>query len=283
MNKNDSIGRARFIVDMHTHSNNSHDGKCTVAEMAKAAREKGLNGICITDHCDVMLSDTVDVASKTKCSVNDAKNADNKYGVRVFCGIEIGETYWNQPVTDKILSMCSYDAVIGSVHTLDKAGWDISYSQIDFSLYTEAELYDFFNVYLDNVNKMLDTLNFDILAHLTCPLRYINGRYKRNVDATRFADKIETILKRITERKIALEINTSEIDQGINATMPYDWIIKRYFELGGELITLGSDAHTTNNIGKGFDKAFCMLKSMGVEHYYCYENRIPQRCDVLLP
>ena len=275
--------KANMLVDMHTHSNNSHDGKCTVDEMAKAAREKGLDGICITDHCDIMLFNNMDITSMTQRSVNDSKNADGKYGVRVFCGIEIGETYWNQAATDKILSMCSYDAVIGSVHTLDKAGWDISYSQIDFSKYSDAELNDFFNVYLDNVNKMLDTLDFDILAHLTCPLRYINGRYKRNLDAMLFNDKIENILIRIIELKIALEINTSEIDQGINSTMPYDWIIKRYFELGGDLITLGSDAHTTNNIGKGFFNVIDMLKDIGVKHYYRYENRIPQRCDVLLP
>lgn len=266
--------------DMHTHSDNSHDGSFSVADMAKSAKEKGVEGICITDHCDIFLCKDEDVALRTKKSVSAALEADNKYGVRVLHGIEIGESYWYPEYTDKILSMCSYDAIIGSVHSIDNEKWNIPYARIDFSCWSADELYRFMDIYFDNMNKMLDMLDFDILAHLTCPLRYINGKYGRNIDATRFFDEISGILERIIKRKIALEINTSETDRKLNATMPYEWIIDMYVKLGGSIVTIGSDAHITSDVGKEFDKAVNIVKNAGLDCYYYFENRHPVACTL---
>ena len=176
--------------------------------------------------------------------------------------------------------MCSYDAIIGSVHSIDNEKWNIPYARIDFSCWSADELYRFMDIYFDNMNKMLDMLDFDILAHLTCPLRYINGKYGRNIDATRFSDEISGILERIIKRKIALEINTSETDRKLNATMPYEWIIDMYVKLGGSIVTIGSDAHITRNVGKGFDKAVNIVKNAGLDCYYYFENRRPVACTL---
>lgn len=264
--------------DMHTHSNNSHDGKFSVTDMAKSAKQMEIDGICITDHCDVFLAGLENVEYRTQKSVEDAMAADNKYGVRVLHGIEIGESWWNKEFANKMLKLCDYDAIIGSVHSIDCEKWNMPYSGIDFSGWSDDELYRFMSMYFDDVSKMLDFLDFDILAHLTCPLRYINGKYNKNIDLSRFCGEINDILDTIINRGIALEINTSEIDRALNTTMPYEWIIDMYVKLGGCIVTIGSDAHITSDLGKGFDKATEILKKLGLKSYFYFENRKPIEC-----
>lgn len=264
--------------DMHTHSNNSHDGKFSVTDMAKSAKINGIDGICITDHCDVFLAGIENVEYHTQKSVKEAIAADNKYGVRVLHGVEIGESWWNKEFANKMLNFCNYDAIIGSVHSIDCENWNMPYSRIDFSGWSDDELYSFMSIYFDNMNKMLDFLDCDILAHLTCPLRYINGKYGKNIDLLRFCGEINDILGIIIKRRIALEINTSETDRALNATMPYEWIIDMYVKLGGNIVTIGSDAHIASDVGKGFDKAMEILKKIGLKSYFYFENRKPIEC-----
>ena len=111
----------------------------------------------------------------------------------------------------------------------------------------------------------------DVLAHLTCPLRYINGKYKRNVSSRRYEEKIIEILKYIIENAIAMEINTSGIGNGF--LMPDEWIIKKFKDMGGYLITLGSDTHMSQNVGNGFGEALERLKKYGFVNCYYYKNR----------
>ena len=101
----------------------------------------------------------------------------------------------------------------------------------------------------------------DVLAHLTCPLRYINGKYKRNVSSRRYEEKIIEILKYIIENAIAMEINTSGIGNGF--LMPDEWIIKKFKDMDGYLVTLGSDTHMSQNVGNGFGEVLEILKEYG--------------------
>ena len=123
--------------------------------------------------------------------------------------------------------------------------------------------------------EMIKTTDFDVLSHLTCPLRYISGKYGIAVDLKKFADKTDIILKEIINRGVALEINTSCLDTNYNALMPDIPIIERYKELGGYLLTLGSDAHIAERIAHGFDYALCELSRLEFKNIYYYKNRKP--------
>ena len=113
--------------------------------------------------------------------------------------------------------------------------------------------------------------------HLTCPLRYINGKYGRDIDISEFNTYINTILKNIISRNIALEIKTSGLNTPFNELMPNISIIKHYKELGGHLITVAGDAHVPQNIGSGFTQTIKILKTLGFDSYYYFKKRRPQK------
>lgn len=173
------------------------------------------------------------------------------------------------------MSKYTFDVIIGSVHAARYDGLEMPYSQIDFGKLSDEVIREYLTVYFDDVLEMVSTEDVDIAAHITCPLRYIIGKYERNVDCRDFRDKIEQILDCIIRRKIALEVNTSGLVTGSKycRTMPEEWIIEEYKKRGGKLVTVGSDAHVTENASLSFDKAYEILKKYGFESCYYYENR----------
>ena len=113
------------------------------------------------------------------------------------------------------------------------------------------------------------------MSHLTLILRYVSGKYKIKVDLDEFLPIIDQILKTLISREKALEFNTSEFEN--IGFMPNEEIIKRYRSFGGELITIGTDAHLPENMDYGFREAVNVLKSCGFNGYYYYKNRKPQK------
>ena len=115
--------------------------------------------------------------------------------------------------------------------------------------------------------------SFDILAHITYPSRYINGKFARAEDLHRYDDKICEILKLAIKRDVALEVNTSNLKTAYPFIMPDEKILKMYFELGGKLLTIGSDAHNVDGLCCGFSKTFETLKNIGFSELYYFKNR----------
>lgn len=268
--------------DMHTHSKNSHDSECDVFDMRAAAYGNGLAGFAVTDHCDIEYYETVDLDGLIKSSAADAKAADNESDMTVLRGTEIGEGFWHRNVTEGIIEKFDFDVIIGSVHAVQFKDYDMPYSQIDFSKMGAEKLQKYLDKYFDDMISMIEACDFDILAHLTCPLRYINGKYHMNADCKKYKDKIERILRYIIDRKIALEINTSCVYDGSGycELMPEEWIIQMYKDMGGYLITTGSDAHIAKNSANSFDMLYKKLKEMGFKNTYYYKNRFAVQCAI---
>ncbi len=271
-------------ADTHTHTNRSHDSQCSIDSLALSAVRKGIDIVTVTNHCDIMDHPYPDALNSTINSVRDSISANSKYEgrVRLLRGAEIGEGFTNPSLTEKILTACDYDAIIGSSHAVRWRGLDkVYYAVIDFSVYSENELHEYLDAYFDDVLHMLKTLPCDIMAHLTCPLRYINGKYHRGITLERHMNKITGILEYIIKHGIAMEINTSGIGGFFGELMPDTEIIKLYHDMGGYLITIGSDSHTENNVGNGFDYLFRKLKELGIKNYFYFENRIPIQCRII--
>ncbi len=263
-----------FIADMHTHSKHSHDSVCPIKDMAEAQLRAGVAMFAVTDHCDIEHFETRDLDRIIGDSVSDAEKSEREIdGVEILCGVEIGEGFWHKEVTERIIAANSYDVIIGSVHAVKFTDYEMPYSTIDFAEMGRELAGKYLDGYLDDVLKMTDSHELDILAHLTCPLRYMNGKYGLGIDCRQYREKIEKILKRIIEREIALEINTSCRGSAYNEFMPEEWIVALYRELGGSLVTLGSDAHMASNASHSFDDAIKMLKSNGFEQAYYYKKR----------
>ena len=271
-----------MLCDMHIHSKTSHDGCETVENVAKACIENNISAFAITDHCDIQLCDEIDVFSLVKESVRETEEIKEKYKgkINALVGIEIGEAIWNLDYAKRILQSFNFDVVIGSVHAVRYEGFYDAYSTIDFSTFTDQMLNEYINLYLDELLETLKSIKVDIMAHLTCPLRYINGKYKRCLNSRDFESKITKILEYIIENQIAMEINTSGINSPFGTLMPERWIIEKFKNMGGHRIALGSDAHTKERVGNGFGKTTALLKSLGFDSYCYFENRKIKYCSL---
>ena len=266
------------MADMHTHSRNSHDSQCPVADMAEAEIGQKMQAFAVTDHCDILDYPRIDVVDVIRGSLAEAGQQE-RADIKVLRGVEIGDGIWNPKVMEQVLALTDYDVVIGSVHTVRYKEYRNAYSHIDFSKMMTEDIYGYLDLYFEDVLKTMERVPCDIMAHLTCPLRYIVGKYGREVDITCFDDKIDEILRLIIARGIALEVNTSSL-LTCSWTMPDQRILRRYRELGGYLVTLGSDAHVASHAAGSFPEAVAMLERIGFNNIYYFEQRRAIPCAI---
>ena len=124
--------------------------------------------------------------------------------------------------------------------------------------------------------RLRDKWNYtDSLAHLTYPLRYISGKYGIKVDLTKFDDVINTIFETLIYNKKALELNVSTLNTYHHEPMPTAALIKRFHDMGGKYVTVGTDSHRTATVCDNIDKGYEILQSCGYEHFTIFVKHEP--------
>lgn len=260
-----------FFADQHTHSDNSPDGECSVNEMCAAAASKKIDCIALTDHCeiDTFVADGYNLSYR-EAFLSVCKARDTfKNKIKVNVGIELAQATQNTAIAEEVIGL-PYDIVIGSTHALP--GMQDFY----FLDYKNKDVKALFAQYLKEEKRLAEWGKFDTLAHLTYPLRYINGVFGADIKTADFGDEITSVFKEIIKRGISLEINASGLHQEIGETLPDRFCLEIYKSLGGERLTFGSDAHNTENVGKDIDKAVSLAKDIGFTYYCVYNKRKPQ-------
>lgn len=256
------------MFDYHTHSSLSFDSETSALKMAQKAAKIGLKEICFTDHYDCFFNPN-DEMPYIFTKEDYTKTYDNLYveGIKIKKGIEFGLTPWNAGHADEIIK--DIDFVIGSLHYLESG-----------DPYTEEKFWqgrstkEAFRDYLESVyNCVKIHSNFDVLGHLTyvskCPL----NSSKDLVLYKDFRDISDEIMKELVSKGIGMEINTSGIN-AIGAFLPDKDYLARFKELGGEIITVGTDSHDETRIGQYVPEALEIIKD--VFGYVCtFEKRKP--------
>lgn len=261
------------LIDLHTHTDNSFDGHHSTMFLCETAYMKGLRAVAFTDHLemDAFFRDSFDrTAIQSFFEVAKARSAFN--GRLMVCvGAELGQAVYNKPVAEKLLDKMKYDFVIGAIHNLPEVQ-DFYYMNFDDESIDYMEL---LRQYFEWELKLAEWARFDTLAHLTYPLRYIVGNYKKPVDMSKFSEIIDEILITLIKNQKALEINTAGLRQPIGVTSPDESILKRYKELGGKLITIGSDAHYAEHLGAGIEQGYELALKCGFDSVAVYQDRTP--------
>lgn len=259
-------------ADFHMHTEFSTDAEINPERMIQGAIEKGLQTICITDHMDIDFSDDPDEFTfDTKQYLDALKPLQEKYKsvIDVRIGVETGLQPHLGSVLHNYVNKYPFDFVIGSVHLV---GGEDPYSGSVFKKQTDAEAYgQAFEETLANVRKNND---FDVLGHLDYVVRY--GKYQaREYSYYKHADVIDEILKYLISHGKGIELNTAGLKYGLGFAHPHPEILKRYRELGGEIITVGSDAHKPEHIAYDFGEAEKILKQCGFKYYTWFKERKP--------
>lgn len=266
-----------IICDMHTHSDNSFDAKNSVDEMCRAAIDRGLCALAITDHCEAPF-----IRFGADCefgcfdeqipkSFADASEAREKYSgkLKVIRGMELGEPCHDPAATQHALGYADFDFVLASVHNL-KNMQDFYYMN-----YSGVDIDKLLRKYFTELCETAEFPHFDSLSHLTYPLRYIVAGTGKMPDLTRYMDLTDEIFKILIKNKKALEINVSGLFRELKSTLPDETLVRRFRELGGEYITIGTDAHCADMVGKEIEQGIEVAKSAGFSKYCIYENHKP--------
>ncbi len=266
--------------DSHSHTLHSLDAFYSMEKMCSSAVEKGVMGLTVSDHADIFTYENHRSFEMITESVKEIERMQEKYAgrLRVFKGVELGDMYANPNGTKQLMGITQYDVLLGSVHAVPFEDINDYYSQVSFDekSFPQEKINGFLREYFKLVQNMIDTNDFDVVCHLTCPLRYIRRKYGRTVDITAFYPQIETILKSVIKRELALEVNASGFDGEYDPNdsfSPNEDILKMYLSLGGRKITLGSDAHSPDRVANRFDESAEILKGLGFRSYCYFENR----------
>ena len=146
---------------------------------------------------------------------------------------------------------------------------------IEYDKYTEDGIYDLCRQYFEEIYKLCKWGKFDILSHLTYFLRYIKGGYGIDVDTSRYDEIIAESFRVLIENGKGIEINTSGLRQNYGDTFPSLKYVKLFRDLGGELLSIGSDAHTIEDLGKGIADGAEMAKAAGFDRLVYFRKRKP--------
>ena len=262
----------RYISDCHVHSDCSRDAADPTMMMCERASRLGLHALTITDHCECNTYREEEYDRSIRQSFFEAKKAAAVFHDRlhVYCGVELGQPLQNPDAAKDALGACNFDFVLLSLHNL--TGLEDFY-YLDYQTIDVNEVLD---RYFDELLQMAAWNRFDSLAHLTYPLRYITGERGIEVNLKRFREKTDAILEALARNGKALEVNTSGLRQKIGKTMPTKSFVRRFRELGGKYITIGSDAHRWADVGAGIERGLAMIEEAGFRHFTVYVNREPR-------
>lgn len=261
------------IVDLHVHTDNSFDGNHSATFLCEKAEFMDLRALAFTDHCEVdQFKDNRQYEKRIFQAFFEIAKVRSAFRGKllVLNGIELGQPAYDPETAENIINRYDYDQVIGSIHNLR--------NREDFYFmesFTEDETKKYLKEYFDEIINMLQWGNFDVLAHLTYPLRYFYAKSGISVDLNDYKNQIDEILLLAAKKDKALEINTGGLRQPINKLHPEVDVIKRFKELGGKLVTVGSDAHFAEHLAKDIDKAYEAALSAGFDSITFFQRRTP--------
>ena len=266
------------LFDNHNHSQFSFDGQRTSVEAsARAALSAGLGGICFSDHCDHYVPpmkasfedlkpEYFDVAEQ-QAEIGRVQDLLGK-GVKILKGIEIGMYEECHEQIRNVLDSNSFDQVLASVHYIQQT--DPYYG----GYYEGKDWKQAYGGYLETIYKEMTWLgDFDIMGHYDYIVRYApypvtSIRYRD------FSDIFDEMFRYLIYEGKALEINTKSYEGHRGRIVELDHnVLLRYREMGGEIISLGSDSHEPSRVGAGFPNFAGLLKSLGFRWTAHYEQR----------
>ena len=262
-----------MYYDYHMHSSFSHDSNTPMDFMIKRSVELFLKEICFTEHVDygvIVDGKEIDINIDYNDYFSKLSYFKNLYedSITIKKGIEMG---LQQHILDKCVKDINnneFDFVIASIHSINK------YELIKGEFYknkTQTEAYrQYYETLYDIIKKFK---SYSILGHLDIIKRY--GDLDNIVDDKIFSDIIDEILKIVIYEGKGIEVNTSCFRYKLPDLTPSKYILKRYKDLGGEIITTGSDSHNPSQIACKFKMIYQNLKDMGYKYICTFDKMKP--------
>ncbi len=265
-----------YCSDYHLHTLVSSDSPASLEQQAQAALHAGLNEICVTDHWNLLdqLANPLPHTRDWSDSIRYCRQARQQFGDRleIRLGIEVGNGEIDPDGISIGLSQAGddLDFVIGSLHNMSLGSGGLGIYTAAKRCQTIDEGKALLDDYLNTLAALAATDTFDVLGHVIYPLRYLPFEWHLTLHP--YQEQLRELFRILIETGRGIEVNTSQ------GSTVQEWtpILNLYRDCGGELITVGSDAHIPSQVGAAFGDTYQLLKSLGFRWHATYRGRKPQ-------
>ncbi len=260
-----------FLSDYHTHTRFSIDGEAEIYDSCRAAIAKGFSEIAFTDHEDIYSLQKYDYVLNCAELYPALLEAREHFcgQLRVVIGAELGQPMANPAAARNFIrEHPELDFIIGSIHNMEH---DLDVYYYNFRKHAPAQVYDH---YLDRLMELASDYDYDVIGHITYPLRYM-AEAGFAIDMHPFLEKIEALYRTVVRRGKGIELNVSGLRQSMQTTMPTPMLLKLYRDCGGEILTIGSDAHRACDVGSFIRTGQEIALECGFTTVTSFENRRP--------
>ena len=256
-------------ADYHVHSI-SPDAGVPMEKMCKSAIKKGLEEIAFTDHYEFYAHGIVTEhfhEEYLRQYWRSLERCREKFEGQLVIrqGLEIGQMHLCPEKALKIICAYPFDFIIGSLHKIE----NIDVSQME---YTEKTMPRIAEAYYRHLLRLSEVGEFDCLGHLDLIKRH-SAKNGLPDYYDRYEKEITRILKNLIARGKGMEINTSGIRQEAGESMPSLKTVKLFADLGGTMVTVGSDAHKPEDVAADFHEAEKLLKEAGIREVTGFKRR----------
>lgn len=258
------------MYDFHLHSNFSIDSTASMEDMVVSGINNNLKSMCFTDHMDLeSTSKLIDIQFRPEDYFKNIKKVKYRYmqDIEVLGGVEIGMQPHLKDRYDNIIESSPFDFVIMSIHNVK--GKDIVIDEVFKDTAPSTILKDYYQAMYESVQTFE---NYDVLGHIDFVDRYIYDK----TNFPKYNDLYEIIveiLKLVIQKGKGIELNTAGLRHGLEYFNPKLTILELYRDLGGEILTIGSDAHRPEDVGYKYKMAEKLLKDLGFKYIHIFKKR----------
>lgn len=266
-----------MLVDYHLHSHVSLDGAGRVAEHVRAAEERGLAELCFTEHLDFYLSEdglscsTIPSEDQLHAYIAEVRTAAEGTRIRVRAGLEVDYKPEADRWTRELLGRLEMDFLLGSVHNV--GSWQVSGpAELAHAYFEELGPEEACMAYLKKVEMAMATGLFDSVAHLDLMKRFRpeNGEVMRR---GRPRDQIVAILDVMAANGAGIEINGAGLVHDPREPYPSLDLLKLARERGVEVLTVGSDSHRPETVGRNLETVLAFAREAGFTRLHTFKRR----------
>lgn len=264
-----------YLMDYHHHTDHSFDSKAPMIEVCKQAIAREVEEICFTEHFSVNPLSPTYGHMNFKKYFDDIKSCQQIFHdqLSIKAGIELCEPHLLIDQYQSVLQDWKFDCILGSIHNINNTKLRTFYNE-------KRNLTVSFTEYFQEVFKMASIAEIDVLAHVDLLKRY-SINLEENYQFNDFKGIIAEILKIAIKRNVGIEINTSGMRGKLQDFMPTYDVLKLYKDLGGELLTIGSDSHAVDTVGSHLKDAVYLAKEAGFRYLYIYSQRNPSPIKII--
>lgn len=265
-----------YCSDYHLHTNISSDSPASLEQQARAALNAGLNELCVTDHWNLLdqqanpLPHTRDWAASI-AQIQEVRTlfADQ---LEIRLGVEVGNGEIDPAGVAEGLAQAGpdLDFVIGSLHNMSLGSGGLGIYTAAHQCQHIEEGIALLDDYMDTLQALCATDTFDILGHVIYPLRYLPQQWQLTLDP--YEEQLRQLFHSLVLSGRGIEFNTTQ-GHTIEEWVP---VLKLYQDCGGEILTVGSDAHRPDFVGAGFRDTYKLLNCLGFRWHCTYRSRKPE-------